>query len=327
MKKIYALALVLLTSALILNTCASPNMKFMVTVIDAETEQPIEGVNIRFLFKNYGVNSSGGTSVKIDEQVKVTNKNGAVTASGASRLNPRNIPIKAIKSGYYAGYTTDSKSKVKFSYNKVLNRWEPYPCELTVKLRKVKKPMPMFVKNIRVKIPEKNKSIGFDLEIGDWVTPYGKGKTTDFSVVYDGYRKSFFDNLDTIKLSFGNEYDGFQKFLSKSNHSSFKYPYKAPLTGYENSYAVASGHEPLPEGGFKIRDNDKQGRINIFRTRTKNNSKGEIISANYGYITQLDASVGELVIHYWFNSDNKSRSLEFSGENLFKDRDEQGRLK
>jgi len=116
-------------------------MKFMITVIDAETEQPIEEANVRFLFKNYGLNASGGTGVKIDEQVKVTNKNGAVTASGASRLNPRNIPIKAIKSGYYAGYTTDSKSKVKFSYNKVLNRWEPYPCELTVKFLTLKNKM------------------------------------------------------------------------------------------------------------------------------------------------------------------------------------------
>ena len=38
----------------------------------------------------------------------------------------------------------------------------------------------MYARNARIKIPVIGKAIGFDLIEGDWIQPYGKGKSADF---------------------------------------------------------------------------------------------------------------------------------------------------
>jgi hypothetical protein len=51
-----------------------------------------------------------------------------------------------------------------------------------------------------LRIPKFNKPIGYDLEKGDWVSPYGKGLINDFiftmNVVDRSYRDSTFG--DTV---------------------------------------------------------------------------------------------------------------------------------
>jgi hypothetical protein len=51
---------------------------------------------------------------------------------------------------------------------------------ITLLLKKIGRPVAMYAKQItQLKLPEFNKVIGYDLMIGDWVGPYGKGINAD----------------------------------------------------------------------------------------------------------------------------------------------------
>lgn len=55
-------------------------------------------------------------------------------------------------------------------------RWQPWNPTCDVVLKKIKNPIPMYTKHTETGIPFLDKPIGFDLEKGDWVSPYGGGK-------------------------------------------------------------------------------------------------------------------------------------------------------
>jgi len=56
--------------------------------------------------------------------------------------------------------------------------------EITFTMRQIKSPIPLCGKVVNRAIPEQNKPIGYDLLIGDWVKPYGKGANGDYFVTF-----------------------------------------------------------------------------------------------------------------------------------------------
>jgi len=278
--------------------------KFTMKVIDSQTNQPVTNGFVQTVFRHgYGAFPDDPRWV-----LKVPlNKDGIAVLSTKSDLWHANGSIK-VKGYYPGGAGFEFKGQ-----NKILNRWEPWNPTLEVKLRPIKNPVPMVHKDLVLKAPILEKPVGLDLEVGDWVAPYGKGKITDFTVMF---------NLLTPKekgihyfLTFPNPDDGIQEYeFSKEMHSYFKWPYLAPLSGYQSSldkYFVLNFPKILNAPKYNLKKN-----INyIFRVRTQRNKKKEIVSAYYGRIKrEVRISPNQKFrLEYWLNTNSTSRSLEWIG--------------
>jgi hypothetical protein len=83
------------------------------------------------------------------------------------------------KKDYYSIYERDPlKSIARDQYDNLRQH------SMDITMRQIKTPIPLYGKVVSRAIPEQNKPIGYDLEIGDWVKPYGKGVIGDFFVSY-----------------------------------------------------------------------------------------------------------------------------------------------
>ncbi len=217
------------------------------------------------------------------------------------------------------GYHNDSSGAKYTKINHVLNRWEPWNPTVEVKMRPKINPVPMVARGVdRETIPEWDKSIGFDLERGDWVAPYGKGRVSD--IIFFVQKTSGISGA-TCEISFSNKGDGIQEFVpDQSTGSEFIFPYLAPTNNYSESMCREKVY--TDEYGLKFRTNAKpDAEINhLFRVRTILDAKGNVQQACYGRIKgELRVSSnGKLYFKYWFNPVPNERSLEYSGENLLK---------
>ena len=83
------------------------------------------------------------------------------------------LGFSAEKDGYY---TTRSGLNLDFKYDP--NQWNQ---TITLVLKKVGKPIAMYAKSVNTHVPAIDKQVGYDLETGDWVAPYGKGINSDIN--------------------------------------------------------------------------------------------------------------------------------------------------
>ena len=65
--------------------------------------------------------------------------------------------------------------------NQVANKWQPWNPTVDIVLKQVIKPISMYAKRINKQPPANAKPVGYDLMVGDWVAPHGKGENTDIS--------------------------------------------------------------------------------------------------------------------------------------------------
>lgn len=273
-----------------------PTAKFTIKVID-ENKQPIQNIKVTMY------------PIRINKTYEaITDKNGICIIQGSSDFM---CSFRIEENDYYI-----STQRFEFrNSNKILNRWEPWNQEITIKLRKKQNPIAMNAKNYHtLKIPQVD-SVGYDLEKGDWVTPHGKGIISDF-IFKKTYYKSYNEigNDFTLKydIIFSNENDGIREYNDKENIQSFyKWPYKASETEYKNKIlkCFSNHNEDLKQ------NNRNPNAKYIFRVRTKIDKDGNIISAKYGKIK------GDFLLStftYYYNPDG-TRNLEFDPEkNLFK---------
>jgi len=163
---------------------------------------------------------------------------------------------------------------------------------LNLTLKKIGKPIAMYAKQIIfIKFPVYNRPVGYDLEVGDWVGPYGKGITSDFLFAENhpdansGY---------TFTIAFPNPQDGIQSFSAADSEkgSDLRSGHEAPIDGYLPQYVQTQ----MPD----------QNRNYYFRVRTKVDHQGNIVSARYGKI------YGDFMqFTYYLNSTSNDRNVEF----------------
>ena len=224
-------------------------------------------------------------------------------------------PIK----GYY--YTAGDEYHFKDWKN---SRWEPWNLTIEMVLKPILNPVPMYAKNTRWKLalPENDKPFGYDLMVGDWVAPYGKGLTNDF--VFTVNRQftnvnSAFDS--TLKLVFSNAGDGIQSFPEKPHIGSVLHlPRFAPETDYEPQLALRIYRET----GKPIVSSHREDQNYFFRVRTVKKD-GEIVSALYGKVYQdidydfFHCPTAQIGFTYYLNPESNSRNMEFNTKsNLIK---------
>jgi hypothetical protein len=173
-------------------------------------------------------------------------------------------------------------------------------------------------------VPEIGKTFGYDLVIGDWVVPHGKGQKADFNFTFELTRPYTspvkpFDAL--LIVTFSNEDDGIQSVIADPRSGSVLHmPRYAPENGYEPQLLLRKYREE----GKAIVSNWREDQNYFFRVRTVKKD-GRIVSALYG---KIDGSISFDFFHsptatiafgYYLNPEPNSRNMEFDPKkNLLK---------
>jgi hypothetical protein len=177
------------------------------------------------------------------------------------------------------GYYSCSSGEIIFT-NIIADKWQPWNPTLEVVLQKIGVQVPMYARRFwESKMPAENKPCGFDLMVGDWVAPYGKGEISDFIFQLDRGSEGIITNRyghirlydNKLTINFSNDGDGIQPLITMP-HSGLKSPRLAPLEGYQPTLvkrdALEKVTEPTPhEKEFHITErtiSDYQKDANYF---------------------------------------------------------------
>ncbi|MDP1581384.1 MAG: carboxypeptidase-like regulatory domain-containing protein [Candidatus Didemnitutus sp.] len=264
---------------------------------------PVEDATVYLALPRYRLGE------KNQESSAKTDKEGVATVSGIAQ---QDYILSVVKSGYYPTQgprhgINDEKSFLQYAVGVQ---------KIDLELRPILNPIAGIVKRLdRKPFPGFSEPIGFDLEVGDWVFPHGKGKSSDFIFTLTGYRNSSRDYDLTLTLAFTKEGDGITLAIYPADiGSEFKFPYSAPVSGYETKRqwkTAATGNKLSMTFGR----NDETNYI--FRIRTELDEDGSAKKALYGIIegeikfNRTDEAGFNISFRYALNPD-WTRNLEFN---------------
>jgi hypothetical protein len=288
----------LIIAAFAIRACAQVepaqyDWKVTLNIID-ETGQPVAGVKA-------GV----GNGISKFEMSGVTDTNGIFVAS--HRDATENLAFYAEKSGYYPFQMTYHKGR---NYKPEI--WNPVQ---TIVLKRIIKPIPMYAKQARTHVPDLDKPVGYDLTVGDWIAPYGRGIQGDILFTAHFGKPNNDESDFTLTVSFPNQKDGIQEFTAPtyylgSQGSELRSAEEAPADGYQPEWIQTDNRK----AGQLVKTNRDLNRNYYFRVRTKVDDRGNIVSAHYGKI------YGDFMqFSYYLNPTPNSRNVEFDPkQNLMK---------
>lgn len=185
------------------------------------------------------------------------------------------------KEGHYGVWLT-YRSKAPAS-----GRWQPWNPTIEVVLKKKRNPVAMYAKRQEAEIPVSGVDVGYDLLAGDWVAPYGRGRTADmlFHAIGEAADNSNYRGMVTV--TFPGQGNGLIPHeISLSEVSPLRMPYEAPAEGYEPKFIWRSVRK------YNVKKNvneeyidDSSKTKNFFvRVRAELNAKGQVVKAMYGKI-------------------------------------------
>jgi hypothetical protein len=188
---------------------------------------------------------------------------------------------------------------------------------MTFVLKKIGTPIPMYAKRVETKIQKENEPIGFDLMAGDWVVPFGTGKTAD--MFFTAHRKIVSEReYDCeLKLLFPNKGDGIAITPAEPDTGSeFVTARTAAENGYEPERILHYNNAKQPESVFGY----------FIRVRTVVDESGNVKSALYGKIrgdfrfyAGTKAPRAGMGFDYYLNPTPNDRNVEFDPkQNLIK---------
>jgi len=188
----------------------------------------------------------------------------------------------------------------------------------TITVKRIRQPARMYVKNVRTTIPAEGEPVGYDLQIGDWVAPFGIGLRGDILFTLRREVRSPKDYRAELSVSFPRPEDGIVLVPEGSRMSQLESDYEAPEDGYTSRWTIVSSRSPdEAAGGIPSISNA------YFRVRTELDETGALRNAWYGkmygavrmglpYLNQVD-----VLFNYYVNPDG-SRRVEFDpSRNIF----------
>jgi hypothetical protein len=228
----------------------------------------------------------------------ITDTNGIFTLTHTAHSEYADISFEAKKDGYYSIW---QQVNLQAPYEEA--KWNPTK---TLVLKKIAKPIAMYAKKyaMALKLPEYGKPTAYDLEIGDWVGPYGKGVNKDIIFQKDYSDKAAEGYYSKVTVSFPKDGDGIQVYniLDSEMGSGLLSPHEAPQDGYQ----PAVTREVSALRGQPSKNEHDPNRIYFFRVRTVKDHEGNIVSAHYGKI------YGDFMqFTYYLNPTPNDRNIEF----------------
>lgn len=264
---------------------------------------PVTNTNVHVWFSSYGRPQDNA------DWYVATDTNGVVTVS--HRTN-EDLSWLVRKEGYYETHGRIQFRDRKTDSPKVKDgKWQPYGETCTVVLKKIKNPIRLRNSDARVrhKYPESGKWVGFDLELCDWVPPLGSGKCVDMLVRYTRSPRpdGCFKSLDVAFTN--NPYAGVY-LLNKDSYSEFDSVYEAN-TNMEYVSTLRYEFERTAKGNHMISELGEKQYL-VFRTRTKIDRDGRLISAHYGRIMGCwdYVETGNMTLRSYFNPTPNDTNLE-----------------
>jgi hypothetical protein len=247
----------------------------------------------------------------------------------------------ASKRGYYttdtAWISLQSGGSDQFKPLKE-GKWGENGRLLKIPLRPIKNPVPMYVKNVFLVFPNPGQWTGYDLEVGDWVAPYGKGRVSDLEFAGAGTWESSVEYDGTLTMRIPGDGNGIQALDISPDlqYCQFKSPYEAPEDGYLKEWrwrksamtratARTKGMnvDDWREDAKRFIDEKYPNRMFIFRVRAEVDEWGRVIKAQYGKIYGPVESLvgnhgkGHVSFTHYLNPDY-TRNLEYAPkQNLF----------
>lgn len=221
------------------------------------------------------------------------------------------VRVVVKKNGYY---TTMFEIKYPMpSADKCIvdGKWQPYGETKEVILKKIKNPVRIGeFGRCSVPIPVYDQWVGFDLELREWVPPYGKGNYSDVMLKFGReliHRQTDFKM--TMDVSFeNNKYAGCY-LMNVDSFSEKKTVYKADENA--NFIPTMSFIQERHPGAKRIDNRIDKDSYLVFRTRTKVDEKGNLISAHYGIIRGEWAFFNSMLsAGYLFNPISNNTNLE-----------------
>ena len=276
MKKIIALILLVLTINYV-EAQSQPQYewRFTLKVVD-ENGTPIAGAKAGVGYYTHS------TPAAIDG---ITDTNGIFIATHS--VEPSGL-------GYALGFGVDKAGYYSANQQQLLPpTYDPMKWNqtITLTLKKIGKPIPMYARKVNTKTPKEDEPIGYDLTAGDWVAPYGTGKTTD--LIFTVHRKVVNEHeYDAeMKLTFPNKGDGIAIAPSQPDvGSTFKTSRTASESGYESSRTWHWSNSERPESVFGY----------FLRVRTVLDENGNVKSALYAKINgDINFYVGTKIPLFW----------------------------
>lgn len=275
-----------------------PRTRFTVKVL-SEDNKPMPGATVTVYF------TDPVTRQDRPEQ-GTTNDQGLYLAEGYFAGGPLGGSVTQ-KGFYEAGW---SGPKINGLENE---RWQPWDETYTTHLRPVLNPVPFYARSSWIELPIIDQPCGYDLQIADWVKPYGKGQASDlvFTVTRRYESRNDFEVRATV--TFTNKLDGIQEadMPECGLHSEFRWSRAAPESGYE----------PKIETWFKnsratsYTQNATDQQMYFFRVRTVEKD-GRIMSAHYGKIAggfrlaPSNSATCKIQLTYYLNPTPLDRNME-----------------
>ena len=286
-----------------------PKIDVRIVAVD-EAGNPVPGANCMGSF-----NDSNG----------ILNLTGMTNEKGIFQIAGRTFSAAAIgvsKDGFY-----ETLARRDFDQSKMyqaadaghpLEKWQSDPLEMKIVLKKILHPIPMYAKHVEADIPKDDEAIGFDLEKGDWVKPYGKGEIADFYFMSIRHITSPKQWDASLVLTFVNPGDGIQDFYARWDRgSALISPHLAPVDGYRTQWSQIRTSSTQRE--------EKEDQNYIFRVRTTFNAQGQAIGGLYGkiygdikYFCGINDTGAGIGFTYYLNPTQGNPNIEFDPEhNLF----------
>jgi hypothetical protein len=263
--------------------------------------QPIAGATVRLALPRYRLGDKGQ---RVESS---TNADGVATVSGTAQ---QDYSVSVEKVGYYPTQgpwrgINDEKSFQQYAVGVQ---------KIALELRPVRNPIDGISKAVRIKLPAFDRPLGFDLEAGDWVAPFGNGTVPDLIFTVGGYFKGLNDYDQSLTLTFTNRGDGIVLTkIAPRIGSTFKFPYEAPLNGYEPRRVWTKTFN----GKTEATNFDSSGETNyIIRVRTELDEKGNVRRALYGVIASEviiggNNDIGRNVSFTYTLNPDWTRNIEF----------------
>ena len=285
-----------------LTTVWGPRAAFQATFLVVDDEgQPVEGAKL-----GCGWGRLGFSAPDVGQANLLTDSKGTAVVGGRSVFNEFNYHSE--KPGYYTVRSVDYDKPL--FHDRINGRWEPWNLTIELLLKRIKNPVPMYVKRLSASLPVRSALVGYDLEVGDWVAPHGAGRTADLVLLGRLDQRAREDWDWELKVSFSNSGDGLQRFEPGSSNggSALRSPYKAPLSGYLSTLTlVRSRRSDIPD-----RTTFKPDGGYFFRVRTELDAQGNVVKAWYGKI------YGDFLDMVYYLNPDGTRNVEFDPKrNLF----------